>query len=172
MSIEERALDLLGAGVASVQVAQALGVSESRISQLLSDENFAQQVSSKKIETLTAHTRRDNKYDQLEDALLEKLEKSLPLLMRPDAVMKALKLVNEAKRRGSSANDAINTNNTQIVNLIMPAKVVQKFSTNSQNQVIKAGQQELLTIQSTKLLNKVERKEVTYVPDTPTTDLE
>jgi hypothetical protein len=64
-STETRALALLGQGIEPGIVANSLGVDPSRISQLLSDENFAAQVAELRFENLAKHSMRDNKYDNM-----------------------------------------------------------------------------------------------------------
>lgn len=152
-SIEERALNLLGSGVQAESVANALGVTSGRISQLLAEENFALRVASLRYESLQKHTIRDNKYDSLEDQLLDKLQRNLSLIIRPETLLKAIAVVNSAKRRGQSAPEQ-SVNKTMIVNLLLPTKIIQHFSTNIDNQVIKAGSQELVTIPSSTLLKQ------------------
>jgi len=154
-STESRALSLLGAGVSAEQVAAALGVSASRISQLLADESFSAQVTTLRYETLSRHNMRDSNYDTLEDTLAEKLSGLVPLMMRPMEVIKSLQIVNSLKRRGQSAPEQLTTAQ-QVVNITVPNLIVNKFVTNVQNQVIRAGQQELLTIQSSTLLKERE----------------
>jgi len=155
-SIEEKAVTLLGMGVQADSVASALGVTPSRISQLLSKKAFADRVAKLRYENLQSHNKRDQEYDSLEDRLLTKLEKSLPLLVRPDHILKAIQVVNGAKRRGQSAPDT-SSSNQNVVNLVLPAQIAQKFVTNIHNQVTKAGEQELLTIPSGNLLKQVEQ---------------
>ena len=154
-SIEDRALKLLGSGVGAESVASALGVTPSRISQLLAVEEFSKKVADLRYESLQSHNKRDNKYDTLEDALLAKLQKSLPLLVKPESIMKAISVVNGAKRRGQSAPEAV-ANQQNIVNIILPSVIADKFTTNAENQVIKAGDQNLVTMQSGNLLKTTE----------------
>ena len=154
-SVEERALQLLGSGVQAEAVAGALGVVPSRITQLLSNKVFAASVAELRYEALQSHNKRDCRYDSLEDRLIGKLENSLPLLMKPESILKAISTINAAKRRGQSAPSQI-TNQQTIVNLILPAAIVSKFTTNLDNQVIKAGEQDLLTMPSGNLLKQVE----------------
>lgn len=149
-STESRALELLGAGVAPETVANALGVTASRISQLLSDEEFARKVTERKFETLQKHNARDTTYDELEDTLIEKFKDTLPLMHRPMEILKAMQVINSQKRRGSSTPESIHTQQT-IVNLTVPVQVLTKFTRDINNQVIEAGNQTLLTIQSNKL---------------------
>ena len=150
-STEDRALALLGSGLGPETVASALGVTVSAISQLLSDKEFAEKVAYARFQSLSAHNLRDTEYDSIEDALLEKLKNVLPMMYRPMEILKAITVINSAKRRGSSAPDQITQQNT-VVNLVLPVQVVHKFTTNAQNQVVEAGQQQLLTMQSNSLL--------------------
>lgn len=149
-SAEERALKLLGSGLGPEAVASAVGVTVSRISQLLSDSEFAAEVSTLRYNSLSKHNERDETYDTLEDALITKLKQNLPLMCRPMEILKAIQVINAAKRRGQSAPESI-TNQQTVVNITMPTQIVNKFTTNINNQVVQAGSQELLTIQASKL---------------------
>lgn len=147
-STEERALHLLGQGIAPETVASACGVSASRISQLLSTPEFLARVSELRFNNLEKHNITDAKYDDLESTLLEKLKDCIPLMgMEPMKLLKAVQVINAAKRRGVSAPDQITQQQT-VVQLIMPNVIMQKFSTNINNQVIQAGDQTLQTIPS------------------------
>lgn len=155
---QARALNLLGHGIGPEQVAAALGVTTSAISQLLSDENFSAQVAELRFQNLAQHNERDSAYDTIEDTLIEKMKDLIPLMMRPMEILKAIQVINAAKRRGSSAPESI-TNQQTVVQINLPAITVTKFTTNIQNQVIQTGQQELLTIQSGTLLKEVKEAE-------------
>ena len=161
-SIEEKALDLLGAGTPAEQVASALGVVPSRISQLMADEEFAARVVQKRYTSLKKHNDRDSNYDSLEDKLIQKLEKSLPFMMKPETILRAISVINGATRRGQSAPDQV-VNQQTIVNLTLPEVITQRFTTNVNNQVIKTGDQDLLTIQSGTLLDRVKEKEAARI---------
>ena len=154
---EDRALSLLGSGIPAENVASALGVTPGRISQLLANKEFADQVATLRYEHLQKHNTRDASYDSIEDRLIQKLEKQLPLIMRPMETVKALQAVNGAKRRGQSAPEQV-TNQQNIVALILPTIIAQRFTTNTINQVIKAGEQELVTMQAGSLLANTESK--------------
>ena len=157
-SIEEKALNLLGSGVPAESVASALGVTPSRIAQLLSQKIFSDRVAALRYESLQKHNLRDSKYDSLEDRLILKLESSLPLLVKPESILKAITTVNGAKRRGQSAPDQVSNQKT-VVTLILPTIIAQKFSVDTNNQVTRAGEQDLLTMQSGDLLKRVDEEE-------------
>lgn len=152
---EERACVLLGSGLPPETVAATLGVTVSRISQLLAKEDFALEVTKLRFEVLQKHNTRDLSYDQLEDKLIQKLEDLLPLMVRPLEVIRAIQVVNSAKRRGTSTLDSPTVGvgaGTQIT-LTIPTKIVNKFTLNIHNQVVQAGEQSLVTIQPKALLD-------------------
>lgn len=146
-STEERAIIMLGEGTPAVVVASTLGVSESRISQLMADEGIAEQIRTLRYNRSEKINARDKKADEIEDKLLGQLDAAIPMLMRPMEIARTLSMVNAMKRRGIAAPDSM-TERSAIVTITMPKKITQQFTTNINNQVIQAGSQELLTIQS------------------------
>jgi hypothetical protein len=156
---EDRALTLLGQGVPPQAVANALGVDISRISQLLSNDDFAQKVVEKKFESLSKHNERDSTIDALEDKLLETLKHSLCMMTRPMEIIKAFSVINAAKRRGQSAPEALTAKQT-VLQLNLPPVLIQHFTKNIHNQVIQVDSQSLLTIPSANLRKTVEAQNV------------
>jgi hypothetical protein len=150
-STEERALTLLGQGVPPTAVANALGVDISRISQLLSQDEFAAKVVEKKFESLAKNNERDDKIDGLEDALLKKLHDCLPFMTRPMEILKAFTVLNAAKRRGASTPEDLTSKQT-IIQLNIPTQIINKFQTNIHNQVVQVGAQTLVTIPSNQMV--------------------
>lgn len=144
---ETKALKLLGAGHSPEIVAQACGVSVSRVSQLLSSPEFSAKVLEIRYSSLQKHNDRDESYDALEDTLIKKIKDIIPFMMKPSEVLAAIRVINGATRRGVSAPPSEGTHQTT-VNITLPAIITQQFVTNINNQVIKAGTQELVTIQS------------------------
>jgi len=145
-----RALELLGAGVSPQQVSLALGVDPSLISQFLAYESFANQVAELRYKALLKHNDRDAAYDGLEDALIKKLKDLIPFMHKPFEIIRALTAVNSAKRRGSSAPEAITSQQT-VIQLNLPVQIIQHFQKNSSNQVVSAGTQDLVTVQSSRM---------------------
>lgn len=144
---EQRALELLGTGLRAEVVAAACGVSAGRISQLLAEPEFANAVTELRVGALQKHTKRDNIYDQIEDDLMGQFKLAMPMMMKPLEILKGIQVINAAKRRGASTPEAIQQSNV-VVTIVMPIKIVQTFTTNTLNQVVRAGDQELVTIQS------------------------
>lgn len=156
-STEDRALKLLGDGFSAEVVASSIGVSPARISQLLSDEEFSKRVSELRYKNLSKHSERDSRYDAMEDTLIERMEKLLPMMYKPMEVLKAMTEINKVKRKGVS-NPAAIVEQREVVPLILPAVIVQQFTTNNFNQVVKVGERDLVTIQSGSMQELLESK--------------
>lgn len=147
---ESQALELLGSGCSTSQTANALGVSESLISQFLAQEAFSKAVAERRFSSLLKHNKRDDALDALEDALIQKLENIIPYMHKPHEIIHAFTRINQAKRRGSSAPEAVSTSQ-QVIQLTLPVQILAKITVDARNQVVKAGEQELLTVQSGRL---------------------
>jgi len=169
---EERALTLLGQGVPPQAVANALGVDISRISQLLSQDDFAAKVVEKKFESLSKYNERDSHIDDLEDKLIKKLHDCLPFMTRPMEILKSFQVLNAAKRRGASAPEDLTQKQT-IINLNIPKIIIDKFQTNIHNQVVQVGQQTLVTLPSGQMLKQLEASNAAKLShqETPHNDL-
>lgn len=164
----EKALVLLGQGVSIQQAALAIGVTEGYISQLMAQEEFANEVATLRFNNLQEHNTRDKAYDELEDALLTKMKDSIPLLMKPMEIRATLKTINEAKRRGTSAPSHL-LEKHQIVQVVLPAIIQQHFTANVNglNQVVSVGEKDITTLQSASLLSKYKEEKVHVQPKLP-----
>lgn len=159
---EERALQLLGSGLPPATVASAIGITESRLSQLLSNPEFSAQVAQLRFTRLQKHNERDSKYDTIEDSLLERLKDCLHLMYKPQDILRAIQVINAAKRRGAEVPVESSQVGTSIqITLTLPTKTLHHFSVNTQNQVTEVfdtlteSSESLLTIQSSSLLSRL-----------------
>lgn len=151
---QQRILEMLGNGLAPNVCASALGVTDSYISQLLGQEEFARQVTERRYISLQAATARDAQYDSIEDELIAKMKQLLPMMYKPMEVIRAITVINAAKRRGASAPENTVINQT-VVQLSLPIAISSRFVKNINNQVIEAGEQQLVTIAATQLTAKL-----------------
>lgn len=156
-STEERVIELLGQGIPAEMVASAIGISPSRVSQLLSTPSISERVSNLRYQNLAKHTSRDNKYDGIEDKLLDKLENTIPFMIKSQEILRAVQVINGAKRRASSAPESI-LQQQEVVSINMPVQIYNKVVVNINNQVIKAGAQDLITVQSASMNQLLENK--------------
>lgn len=155
---ELRALELLGTGSLSIEmVASACGVTPARISQLLSEPEFAEEVSARRFASLQRHNKRDDSYDEMEDALIDQFRQVMPMMMRPAEILKGIQVINAAKRRGIQSPETSSAQGT-VVTINIPTKIVQHFTTNIHNQVIQAGSQDLITMQSSRIDSMLTQK--------------
>lgn len=176
-SVESRALTLLGQSIPPSQVAAALGVSEARISQLVSDPEFSAKVFELRYQSLIKHNARDATYDTIEDKLAKKLSDLLPLMMRPMEVLKAISVINSVKRRGLNSSDQL-VATKQVVTLNISPTLVQHFTTNVNNQIVSVSGKDLTTVQSGNMQKLVESSKalanplgLPYDPSKPPTSL-
>jgi hypothetical protein len=148
--------ELLGTGLSNDVVARAVGCDSSYISQLMSSEDFATEVVALRTKALTDNTVRDKKIDSLEDKLIDRLETAIDSnqIYKPTDILRAFNTVNAAKRRGVPSQEHLTSQQT-IVNLQLPVVVINKFVTNSQGEVVEAEGKTLVTMSSSRLLQKL-----------------
>lgn len=172
---QERILQLLGQNFPASVVASAVGVDESYVSQLLSQEAFAQAVQERRFLATQKSVQLDDKYDSIETKLLEKLEKSIPLIVRPHDITKTLQMVNSAKRRSTPLSTGANVTQN-IVNLVLPTAILNRFVSNGNNQIVEVqdgtGKQTTLVTATSGALERLAREvspvEFTQLPSSGT----
>lgn len=156
-SMQEKILALLGNGVSPDATAMAVGVENSYISQLLGREDFSARVTQLRFDRLQKSSEIDKSYDELESMLLEKLHGVSDYLLKPSDILMALRIVNGAQRRGAGISQATHIVQN-IVQLNMPAKLIQHFRTDEQNQVIEVEGQQIGTIPANVLMDQVKKE--------------
>lgn len=133
---------MLTAGMRRTQVAQSLNITPSAVTQLANTPEVAAELEAARARS----SQLDARYDSIEGKLLDQLERVLPMLTRAGEIANVLTRVNQAKRRGVAA-DAPNIPST-VIQLNLPTSVQNRFVVNSSNQVVTAGEQDLVTIPS------------------------
>lgn len=151
---QQRLLELLGNNVSPQSAALACGIDPSYVSQLLAQEEFAQQVIQLRFDRLQAASALDKKYEELEDILVDKLRDCLVYMTDPLKLLAAIRVINATKRRGAGIQAAQVQNN--IVTINMPTKIIQQYVVNEKNQVTQVGDKSLVTIGSGVLLDRVQ----------------
>lgn len=125
------------------------------ISQIAAKEEFQQLLAAERLKSLNTQVAIDAKYNEIESKLLDKLQGSVDMMFRPIEVIKALSVVNGAKRRGTEALTPSTQSSAPSVVINLPVQLVKSFTTDVQNQVVRVGDQDLVTIQSAALAQKV-----------------
>lgn len=131
---------LLKHNMKRVDIAHELGLTPGAITQIASRLPEATEP------LAPVHAALDTTYDDVELKLLKQLERTMPLLMRPMEISRVLSVVNAAKRRGGPLKAASAA--PTILQLNLPIAIQNRFVLNSSNQVVSAGQQDLVTIPS------------------------
>jgi len=157
-SKKDQIKSLLKANCTVTQVAAAVGVSQPYVSELLADPDFAAEVATHRIKLLADQSETDGKYDTIEKKLLQGLEMKLEQgvhFMKMQTILQAINTVNRAVRRGAGHQESV-APPSNIVQLIMPTVIVRQFQANQDNEVIKVGDQELISMSSKNVLQRLE----------------
>jgi len=154
-SIAERALEMLGRNLAPVIVANALGVTESAISQLMANEEFAAAVMELRVAALDKHAKLDQLYEDIELTMAKKLKDTCELVFEPAKVVGMLTRINAMKRRSEVQGSGGLVAPSVVVSLVMPTRVVNEYT-------LSAGNNQVVSVSSsTPLLDSAPSREVT-----------
>lgn len=159
--MKDKIKELLGMNIPANVVATAVGVSESYISQLLSEETFAKEVAELRIAYTTANAARDRNYDSIEDSLIERLTEQLesPLkFTKTSELLAAIRVINSAKRRAAPQELSSQLAQTNIVQLQLPegSEFAAKFIVNKENQVLEIAGRSIATMGAKAVVKKLE----------------
>jgi len=158
-SKKEQIRSLLKSNCTPSQAANAVGCSEGYISQLLADEEFSADVIGHRIALLQSQASRDQKYDSIEDKLIEGLEMKVQqgiALWKPDVILRAIHTINGVKRRNAGQEQSVSAP-SMIINLILPQVAYRQFQVNNENEVISVGDKALVSMPASSLLNMVKQ---------------
>lgn len=154
---------LLQAGASRAEAARTLNITPSAVTQLAPQDPQDPQA-----ESIERSTQIDAQYDHIESQLLKQLERTIPLLLRPGEIARTLQIVNSAKRRGVAA--AREHTPTHVLNLTLPTTIQNKFVTNSSNQVVRVGKQDLVTLPSAAVTTLLDSHNEQQLPAPPEED--
>lgn len=143
MNPKDHAILLLSQGISPAQVAAAVGVSDSYISQLRADPDVVQQISEKQAAATLTDISFDETLQTAEALALERIEKHLPFANMGQALA-AFRILNTARRRSDPAPQAAQTA-TITVNLMLPANSVPRYIANQANEIIEVEGKTMLT---------------------------
>lgn len=153
--MRDRAMELLGSNMTPSMTASILGCSEGLISQYMGEEVFATEVTKRRLKTLQGAIQRDNKYDSAEDLLLDKLKDLIPMMYDPFKILRAIQVINGAKRRGAAGNIDPTTTPQTVVPLVVPVNVAVQFVLNGNNEVIDVGGRSLTPMTQSGVMTKL-----------------
>ncbi len=149
MASKEKILALASAGLSNEAIAAQCGISPSYVSQVLAEDSIKTKVLEAQLSLLDERTKRDSKYDAIEDLLLEKAKSVVSSLYKPQDVLRALQAINKAERRGATSQqlaEIANKKETSIVALELPERILTK--------VVKSSTKEILAVNGRSLITK------------------
>ncbi len=145
-----QALQLLAQNVAPSQVAAALGVTESAISQLLSQEDFSAELESVRVAATAEDLRYDERLDTAESDALANIEGKLRFANMQQS-LQAFKILNTARRRKESRVAAQQTGGGVVVNITLPTAIVPQYVTNPKNEIIEVEGKTMVSASPTRM---------------------
>lgn len=134
MTPKEQAIELLCKGIQATQVADAIGVDPSYVSQLKADPEIAAKIQQSLAANTVADTEFDERLERAEDLALQQIERRLPMANLQQS-MQAFRILNGAtKRKHQTLNPGAGAG--VIVNIHLPASAVPRYTLNAQNEIV------------------------------------
>ncbi len=156
--VQARVKDLLAAGVSQVQVANAVGVSESYISQLMENEEFRNEVIKARGDAALEDVQADEEADDIEGIARKKIKQLLPFENNVMKVLKVYQVMNGAKRK-TAPEQAMQQNAGVIVNITLPQRAIVDFKLTSDKQVVEVAGRSMATLPSNVLHQKLRQEQ-------------
>lgn len=135
MSARPQILEMLSQGLSPVQVASTIGVSESLISQLMGNEDFAAELEGKRVEIAQEDLAYDEQLNRTEGTFLDRIEMKAPMANLQQS-LQAFAVLNKAKRRKDSAIVRTAPQSGTIVNLQLNVNLIPSYLTNGKNEIV------------------------------------
>lgn len=131
------------------QIARILGVTDGAVSKALAEPKLAELVNDMRFTEEAVVQDQDSKLNRIQAKLVDKLEESIDLIHKPIELISAIEKLAKVPRRSTGETPVTASNQTTVVQLSLPYAAKQLLlQTNSQNQVVQAGDQTLVTMQS------------------------
>lgn len=144
MASKDQVREMLAQGVPAANVATALGISESYISQLQASEDFRADVDAARGQAAPADVAYDRKLDSIEEQFLDRIE-SRAAFANLQQSMQGFKLLNGARRRRDHAVLAGTKTPAVVVNITLPASILPKYMLNQQNEIVEVEGQTMVS---------------------------
>lgn len=144
----EKMKKLLALELPQSAVASALGCSESLVSQKMTEADFIADVAALKLARLEDSSQRDEKLDKLENTIIDKLEKGINYMLKPQDLLGALKVISAVPRRSQPNMTGASVQLSQTVKVVLPNVMAVTFIKNTQGEIIEAGGRSLATLPS------------------------
>lgn len=166
-STRDRAISLLGQGFSQSQVAIAIGVTDSWISQLVTEPEVHDEISRLRSGALQEKVEADKTLDDLEKRALKLVADKLPFVRSPMEATKIYATLNKANRKTAAVNPEHDKNTAVTVNITLPkAAAGIHIQLNQNNQVVEVEGQSMATLPSRALPSLASRVAQQALPST------
>lgn len=142
-STRDHALTLLSQNISPSQVAAACGVSESAISQLLSDEDFAAALADRTQAATAQDLAYDSRLDEAESLYLANIEKRAPFANLQQS-LQAFRILNQARRRKDSRIQAPQGGGVAVT-INVPVSILPQYVKNANAEIIEVDGRTMLS---------------------------
>lgn len=155
---KERVKILLGHITDHTRVAHLAGCDVSYISQLMADPEFAEDVALARLAQEERTMGMDNKADELENTLLDKLKKAVPMMFKPAEILRAYEVLNKAHRRAPMGTIGNNGAGAAVVQITLPPRAALRFKMDGAGEVIEVEGRPLVTMPSSDLMRQLSER--------------
>lgn len=123
----ERIANMMVHGVPAVQIAEAVNLSEGRISQLKTEDHFKQMLAEANDDFLQAQLDINDSWNKMEMKALGIVNSYLEWSKDPDFAMRAATMANRAERRGKNTNVPLSASNGKRVGITISSRLATRL---------------------------------------------
>lgn len=158
--MQDRIIDLLGQGIPAAQVALHVGCDPSYISQLLANEQIAEQVQTLRAAAFAGHVEHDKAIGRIEQKVLARLDHLSDFITKPAEAARVFSILNAARRQTLEAGNSQAAPST-IVNLNLPEAARVSFTVTADRQVIEVEGRSMVTMPAKSVAAQLEQRNAT-----------
>jgi transcriptional regulator with XRE-family HTH domain len=159
--MKDRIIELLGSGISAVQVASACGVSESYVSQLLSDETISERVKALRVARASKYVEHDDHLDTDEEVARKLVRRNLDNgFLKPMEALKHFQVLNAARRKADSGSN-VQIPTSTIVNISLPTSAAVHFKLTVDKQVVEVDGRAMTALPAAQVAGMLRRKKAT-----------
>lgn len=156
--MEDKIIELLGAGVPASVVATTVGCDPSYVSQLMAREDISGRVAELRLAKAAEHVEHDNNIADLEKVALEKMAKLLPMQTDVMKVTKVFQVLNAAKKSSDVGLAQQASTPATIVSIELPEQAMVALKLTVDKQVVEVGGRSMVPMPSHMVAAKLREK--------------
>lgn len=153
--MEDRIVELLGAGISAAVVAATVGCDPSYISQLGAREDIAQRIAELRAKKASEYVQHDSDIHELEKEALVKIGRLLPMQTDLMKVVQTFKVLNAAKKSSDIGVTANSAQPQAVVTLTLPAAAHIHFKLTTDQQVVEIEGRSMVPLPSNMVAQKL-----------------